>query len=99
MTHDPGERYRFLYVSLYNQRHGWRIAVDSDTRTTTQMLIDNGYEITYPPESDKDIVVGLKEDDLVGLMDLNVVFPGAFLDSLGSKSHSFWAINLNRSKT
>lgn len=96
VTPDPGERYRFLFVSLLNQGHGWRIAVESDDRSTTQMLLDNGYQITYPPEFDKDIVVGLKDDDLVGVMDLSIIFPGTFLDSLGSESHSFWAINLNR---
>ena len=74
-----GEDYRFLYVMLYNRGRGYHVGKDNETRSLQQLLLDEEYEIIYEPESERDIVVGKKDDQVIGIADL----------------WGPWAINLN----
>ena len=65
-----GEDYRFLYVMLYNMGRGYHVGNDEDSRTLQQILVDDNYEIIYEPRGERDIVVGKKEDNIVGMADL-----------------------------
>tara|TARA_R100000306_G_scaffold61027_2_gene62605 strand:- start:153 stop:425 length:273 start_codon:yes stop_codon:yes gene_type:complete len=65
-----GEDYRFLYVMLYNMGKGYHIGQDSETKTLQQIMIDDEYEIIYEPVGERDIVVGKKDDQVVGVADL-----------------------------
>ena len=74
-----GEDYRFLYVMLYNMGRGYHVGAAAESRSLQQIMLDEEYEIIYEPTGDRDIVVGKKEDEIVGLADL----------------WGPWAINLN----
>ena len=65
-----GEDYRFLYVMLYNKGRGCHIGTENETKSLQQLLLDENYEIIYEPENERDIVVGLKEGQLIGVADL-----------------------------
>jgi len=65
-----GEDYRFLYVMLYNMGRGYHVGKENETRTMQQLLLEEEYEIIYEPTSDRDIVVGKKDDQLIGIADL-----------------------------
>jgi len=65
-----GEDYRFLYVMLYNMGRGYRVGKEGVTKSLQQWLIDDDYEIIYEPTGERDIVVGKKDDQVVGVADL-----------------------------
>ena len=65
-----GEDYRFLYVMLYNMGRGYRGGKEGVTKSLQQWLIDDDYEIIYEPTGERDIVVGKKDDQVVGVADL-----------------------------
>ena len=66
----PGEDYRFLYVMLYNMGRGYHVGEEGLTKSLQQLLIDDNYEIIYEPTGDRDIVVGKKDDQVIGIADL-----------------------------
>jgi hypothetical protein len=74
-----GEDYRFLYVMLYNMGRGYHIKQESKSKTLQQIMIDDEYEIIYEPVGERDIVVGRKGNEVIGIADL----------------WGPWAINLN----
>ena len=74
-----GEDYRFLYVMLYNMGRGYHIKQESESKTLQQIMIDDEYEIIYEPVGERDIVVGRKGNEVIGIADL----------------WGPWAINLN----
>ena len=66
-----GAEYRYLYVVLYNKGSGHRlIDNDDEKRSLKQILVDMDYEIIYEPTGDRDIIVGKKDGDLIGVADL-----------------------------
>ena len=65
-----GEDYRFLYVMLYNMGKGYHINTEGETKSLQQLLIDDDYEIVYEPTGERDIVVGKKNDQIIGVADL-----------------------------
>lgn len=66
-----GEDYRYLYVILYNKGKGYRLSnTENDHRSLKQVLVDEGYEIIYEPTGDRDIIVGKKTGELIGVADL-----------------------------
>ena len=65
-----GEDYRFLYVMLYNMGKGYHIEQASETKTLQQIMLDDDYEIIYEPVGERDIVVGKKNDQVIGIANL-----------------------------
>ena len=65
-----GEDYRFLYIMLYNMGRGYYVERDEVSKSLQQYLIDDDYEIIYEPTGERDIVVGKKNDQVVGVADL-----------------------------
>jgi len=66
-----GAEYRYLYVVLYNSGKGYRlIDNDDEKRSLKQILVDMDYEIIYEPKGERDIIVGKKDKDLLGVADL-----------------------------
>jgi len=65
-----GEDYRFLYIMLYNMGRGYHIETGDVAKSLQQYLLDDDYEIIYEPTGERDIVVGKKDDQVVGIADL-----------------------------
>jgi len=65
-----GEDYRFLYVMLMNMGRGYRVEGKGVSKSLQQLLIDDDYEIIYEPTGERDIVVGKRDDQVVGIADL-----------------------------
>ena len=78
-----GQEYRFLYIVLYNKGYGWELAKKDNKKSLSSLLEDYGCEITYLPQFEGDMVVGKKDEDLIGLATL----------------FGIWAINLNSKVT
>ena len=49
---------------------GYHVVAEGDSRTLQQILVDDNYEIIYEPVGERDIVVGKKEDNIIGVADL-----------------------------
>jgi len=65
-----GEDYRFLYVMLYNMGKGYHVGTERETKSLQQLLIDDDYEIIYEPTGERDIVVGKKNNQVIGVANL-----------------------------
>lgn len=66
-----GTDYRYLYVVLYNMGKGHRLVdTDDEKRSLKQILVDMDYEIIYEPTGERDIIVGKKDAELIGVADL-----------------------------
>ena len=66
-----GEDYRYLYVILYNKGKGYRLNnIEDEHRSSKQIMVDEGYEIIYEPTGERDIIVGKKDGELIGVADL-----------------------------
>ena len=65
-----GEDYRFLYIMLYNMGRGYHVERGELSKSVQQYLIYDDYEIIYEPTGERDIVVGKKNDQVVGIADL-----------------------------
>ena len=65
-----GEDYRFLYVMLYNMGRGYHVGKEGITKSLEQWLVDDDYEIIQEPTGERDIVVGKKDNQVVGVADL-----------------------------
>jgi len=74
-----GVDYRFLYVVLYNKGKGYSFGSNQKIKSIEQILIEEGYEVIYKPEFEGDIVIGKKDNQLIGVANL----------------WGPWAINLN----
>lgn len=65
-----GVDYRFLYVILYNKGKGYSFGTDQATKSIEQIFIEEGYEVIYAPEYEGDIIVGKKDNQLIGVASL-----------------------------
>ena len=52
---------------LYNMGRGYHVGQESETKTLQQIMLDDDYEIIYEPIGEQDIVVGKKDNIVIGI--------------------------------